>query len=220
LSIPFVGADSVREMKKKVDEISRKKRTPQTFVGESIREKIRMLRKQKGLTLKEMAGSCNCSTALLSQIETGYVNPSLSTLMSIADALGVSIASLFSETFVKEEASPFFMKPGERKHIVIPGGIHFQLLSKGTDVPFEFLLNRYPPGTSDGVDHHAHEGVECVFLLEGDLRIEINDAIYQLKPGDSITYSSSLPHRISNPGMKDAVVVSVDSEPFIFSSKY
>jgi transcriptional regulator with XRE-family HTH domain len=190
------------------------------FMGENVREKIRMLRKQKGLTLKEMAGSCNCSTALISQIETGYVNPSLSTLMSIADVLGVSVATLFSETSDREESSPFFMRPEERKNLVIRGGITFQLLSKGIDVPFEFLLNRYPPGSSDGMDNHAHPGVECAFLLEGELQIEINNEIYHLKPGDSITYNSSLPHRISNPGKKDAVVFWVDSEPFIFSSKY
>jgi mannose-6-phosphate isomerase-like protein (cupin superfamily) len=166
-----------------------------------------------------MATSCNCSAGLLSQIETGAVNPSLATMMSIADALRISVGALFTENSANREATPRLMKPEERKTLTTRGGIQFQLLTRGIDVPFEFLLNRFPPGTHDGVDFHSHEGAECAFLIEGELDVQVNGDIYHLTPGDTITFNSGTPHKISNPGKKEAVVIWVDSEPFIFSTK-
>lgn len=186
---------------------------------ESVRQNIRTYRKQKGLTLKEMATSCDCSVGLLSQIETGAANPSLATMMSIADALGVTVGLLFDEKPTRRGASPCLMRPEERKTFTIQGGIQFQLLTRGINVPFEFLLNRFPPGASDGVDLHTHEGTESALVIEGELDLQVDADIYHLKPGDSITFHSMSPHRISNPGEKEALAIWVDSEPFIFSTK-
>ena len=65
-------------------------------VKERIKENVRRLRKEKGMTLSEMAAVCDCSPGLLSQIETGSVNPSLSTMVSISEALDTSLSDLFA----------------------------------------------------------------------------------------------------------------------------
>lgn len=191
----------------------------------SSREKIRRLRKNKGLTLKELAKQCNCSPGLLSQIETGAVNPSLSTLGSIAEALSVAVFNLFSDEQPINNSPPRIMHPEDRKSLRLKGDIQFQLLSRGVGVPFEFVLLKFPPettagidiNTKDGSDLHTHTGTECGLVLQGDLEIQVEKEIYHLGPGDSITLSSRIPHKISNPGKKEAVAIWVDSEPFIFS---
>ncbi len=56
-------------------------------------------------------------------------------------------------------------------------------------------------------------------VLEGKLVVEVNGKIYHMEPGDSITLHSTLPHRINNPGEKEAVAIWVNSEPWCFSTK-
>jgi len=204
-------------------------------IQENIGENIRNLRKEKKLTLAEMAEMCKCSVSLLSQIETGNVNPSLGAMKAIADALETSLSQLFATGQVVEMGSlpdqaaaeafavgglyHCLMKQGERKILVTEGGSQFELLSRGMSVPFEFILNKWPPKSSTGKNFITHDGYECGLLLEGKLVVEVNGKIYHMEPGDSITILSTLPHRINNPGEKEAVAIWVNSEPWCFSTK-
>jgi transcriptional regulator with XRE-family HTH domain len=188
-------------------------------VSHSVGIKIRDLRKQKGMTLGEMARRCECSSSLLSQIERGIVNPSFSTLKSIGDALEITLAQLVMEASTIEESSSSLMKQKERKLLTTEGGVQFQLLSRNVNVPFEFILNQWPPGTSTGRQLYTHEGEECGLLLEGELEVEVNGKMHLMKPGDTVTLRSSAPHRISNPGNKKALAVWVNSAPWVFSIK-
>ena len=70
------------------------KLNPMVKRKQNIGARVRSLRKRKGFTLAKMANECGCSPSLLSQIETGTVNPSFSTMESISSALGVSLAEL------------------------------------------------------------------------------------------------------------------------------
>lgn len=185
----------------------------------NLGKKIRMIRKQNGLTLKEMANVCGLSSAFLSQVETGTVNPSLTTVKAVADALNISLGQLFTDKPSDEGTSSYLTKSENRKTFTVDGGIKFQLLTRGIDVPFEFLLNRFPPETTLGEGFHTHEGTECVLLLEGELKVETGGEVHHLKPGDTLTMKSSVPHRVSNPGKREALFVWVDSVPWIFSTK-
>jgi transcriptional regulator with XRE-family HTH domain len=190
------------------------------------REKIRYLRKKRGMTLKVLAQNINCSAGYLSRIETGVVNPSLATLKDVADALGVTIEELFHDRGSGRNVLPCVMRTEERKTLFLKAGIQLQLLSRGVDSPFEFLMLRFPPGATDGItisttdgasDLHAHEGVECGLVIEGNLDVHVEDKVYRLEPGDTITFHSDSPHKISNSGEGEALAVWVDSRPFIFS---
>lgn len=184
-----------------------------------IGSKIRNLRRQRGYTLKKIANLCHCSTSLISQIERGIVNPSFSTLKSISDALDISIAELVRDVNIGESRQSWLMRPKERKVLTTEGGVQFQLLSRDVSVPFEFILNIWPPGTSTGKEAYSHEGEECGLLLEGELEIEINGKQYRMRPGDTITLKSSASHRIYNPGKKRAVAIWVNSIPWVFSTR-
>lgn len=184
---------------------------------QEIGKKIRGLRKEKGLTLAGLAKLCRCSSSLISQIETGAISPSLSTLKAVSDALNMSMASLFEETSNRGHAPFSLMKAGERKTVATRGGVSFQLLSQGMNFPCEFILNRWPPGTTTGEELHHHQGHECGLLLEGELIVETDHKTYHMKPGDSITLSSTTPHRITNRGKKEAVAVWVNSVPWVFA---
>ena len=181
--------------------------------------KIRAFRKQKKLTLAKLSEITQRSVSLLSQIETGRVSPSFSSMRIIAEALRVPIGRLIGEEDKVEEKDHALLKPEARKILTSLGGVQHQLLSRDLGPPFEFLTNELPPGTSTGKELYTHDGMECGLLLEGELEVQIGESVYHLKPGDSITLKSSIPHRISNLGRKRARAVWVNSIPMIFSTR-
>nr|MDA3835775.1 helix-turn-helix domain-containing protein [Spirochaetales bacterium] len=118
-----------------------------THIGQSIRKH----RKEKRMTLAAMARLCECSSSLLSQIETGGVSPSLSVLKTISDALDVPMSALMEESSSTQGDYAFsLMEEGERKSLTTKAGVTFQLLTRGMDFPCEFILNKWPPGASTG----------------------------------------------------------------------
>jgi DNA-binding NtrC family response regulator len=96
LKKPF-NPDEFREV---LDRVMRKKgllRTPEENLHRVIGETIRGLRKDRGLTLKQMARRTGLSVSLLSQIERAESSASISSLYKIATALDVRIQDLFGE---------------------------------------------------------------------------------------------------------------------------
>jgi transcriptional regulator with XRE-family HTH domain len=59
-------------------------------------KRIRMLRKARRLTQPSFAQLCNLHASHLSKIERGEANPTLQTLLGIANALGISPSKLFT----------------------------------------------------------------------------------------------------------------------------
>jgi transcriptional regulator with XRE-family HTH domain len=188
---------------------------------QNLAKKIRELRRRRKLTLQQMAKEIAMSPSLVSQVERGMLKPSLETLLRIAKLFEVSPGYLLDDEMLSDspERSVSLVRAQERKSLLTQGNIKFSLLSKKFDLGSEFILIEYPPDSSTGQSRHAHEGVECGLLLQGELEVEIEDRAYHLKPGDSITYRSSSPHRTFNRSAKKARAVWVNSEPFIFSVK-
>jgi transcriptional regulator with XRE-family HTH domain len=185
-----------------------------TNVGSRIRE----LRQAKGLTLKTVADHAKVTPSLLSQLERGKVNPSLSLLNLIASRLNVSVASLL-ESHERAEAGSPVLRKGDRKTLFTEGRGRLQLLTRHYDLNCEFLLNEWQPGDSTGRDKVIHRGVECGFIIRGKLLVELGEDVYTLEAGDSITFPSSTPHRLCNPGPRTTVAVWVNSSPWIFINR-
>lgn len=185
-----------------------------TTVGARIRE----LRTSQGLTLQVVADAVKVTPSLLSQLERGKVNPSLSLLSLIAGRLNVSVASLL-DTHEREEIGRPVLHKGNRKTLFTEGRGSLQLLSRRYDLNCEFTLNEWEPGDSTGSEMVTHAGVECGFIIRGRLKVELGGEAYTLVAGDSITFPSSTPHRLFNPGPRTAVAVWVNSSPWIFINK-
>jgi transcriptional regulator with XRE-family HTH domain len=185
----------------------------------SIGQKIRARRTEKGMTLAELGSIVNTSTSLISQLERGGVNPSISLLHRIASALEVRIPDLLEEE-EPDSNQPFVLTPiKEAKTLKLEGGVIFSLLSRFPNTEFELLAAEYPPGSSTGKEQYTHEGMECTMILEGELELEIGDHINRLNPGDCICFRSNMPHRICNKNKKVAKAIVVNSEPFVFATK-
>src|SRR5689334_4038419 len=123
----------------------------------TIGERLREERNRKEMGVREIARRVGVSPSLISQIERGKVNPSVSTLWSLVTVLGLTMSDLFSDAEasagvrpaveVDADGGPVTM-PGGRPVINLETGVHWERLTAGSDPLVEFLTVEYPPGAA------------------------------------------------------------------------
>ncbi|MDD5014666.1 MAG: cupin domain-containing protein [Atribacterota bacterium] len=186
----------------------------------NLGKKIRELRKLKGLTIVKLASKLKLSNSFISQLERGSINPSITLLKSISDEFNIPIQELLEDMGSKNSFIPRIITEKERKVITFEGGVYASLLNHYLNWDYEFVLNKYPPGSCTGKLKYTHEGEECGYVLEGEIIVEINNESYHLKAGDSIVFHSDIPHRTINKTKKNARAVWINSKAWAFSTKY
>jgi len=163
---------------------------------ESIGQEIHILREQLGMTISKLAKSANMSTGMLSKIENGSTSPSLSSLLALSRALHVPISSLFKQ-FEKSRPATF-VKAGDGLEIERRGtraGHQYALLGHAphndlTVEPYVITLQ----DSSDVFPVFQHEGLEFIYMLEGEVVYRHGDATYIMEVGDSLFFDASSPH--------------------------
>jgi quercetin dioxygenase-like cupin family protein len=133
---------------------------------------------------------------------------SVATLRRIARFYGTNILSLFEAA----GDNPRLVRPGQRKILETTPGVRMELLAWGHTV-MEPHLFRVKPGGGSG-ESYSHEGEEFLHVLRGDFEIWLNGKDhYHLKPGDSLYFESSTPHRWKNPGRSEAWLLWINTPP-------
>jgi transcriptional regulator with XRE-family HTH domain len=195
-------------------------------------ERAARYRKERGIKVTELARAIGVSPSLISQIERGQSQPSVSTLFGLAAALGVPVDA-FMESDAQsapvpgpavadagEQPAPDAGKPANRadRYMVrrdgrarldIEGGVRWERLTPQTLPHVEFLELVYAPGAQSHPELYRHPGTEMVLVLSGRLNITVGFELYELEPGDSMHFPSSQPHRYSNPGDQETHAVTV-----------
>lgn len=176
-----------------------------------IGPRIRRFRENKNLKIKDLASMVSCSSSLISQLERGKADPSISTLKKIAMALGVNIVDFFA--FVQQD-DEVVTREEERIHIRLrkwDARIESLIKHVGNKKMQPFYTVIKPGGGSRGM--YSHEGEEFGIVLRGELELVIREKTYKVKANDSFYFSSQTPHDWSNSGKDDAVVVWVITPP-------
>ncbi|HEY0812741.1 MAG TPA: XRE family transcriptional regulator [Pseudonocardia sp.] len=162
---------------------------------------IRVLRREQGLTLVQLAAATELSQPFLSQLELGRSRPSMRSLYRIAEALGTTQQALLG---LAEPASTVPLagdgSAGGRLLLHDSGGAD---ITEFADIPAEFS------------DFYAHARRELLYVAQGRIELEVrdgeNDTFTTLGPRDSTGYSGQLPHRFRRVGAGPCVVVMVHS---------
>ncbi|MDI1463285.1 helix-turn-helix domain-containing protein [Catellatospora sp. KI3] len=173
-------------------------------------DRLRELRQQHGYTLRQLAAEADVSSALLSQIENGATDPSLSTLRKLARVFDTSIAMLFSEP---DAPAVYISRPGARSRLAAPPGqISYDRLTPGRG-DLEVLQADLDPGDASSAQPWSHPSTECAIVLAGTVTAEIGGSTYQLTTGESVTFDSRLPHRYLNTSTEPARLVIAVTPP-------
>lgn len=157
---------------------------------------VRNLRRQKDLSIADLAEAASISGGMLSKIETGQISASLGTLHSIASALGIPMSSLFSEFEDRRDCS--FVKGGQGVVIERRGtkaGHVYNLLGHALrgNVAVEPYLIELREGSAPYTEFR-HAGVEFIYMISGRVSYRHDDQVYDLRPGDALLFDSAALH--------------------------
>ena len=198
------------------------------YVGERLREH----RRRRGVSVRSLARELGVSASLISQIETGKSQPSVSTLYAMTTALGISVEDVFATastdavpadevvggvtgtvlaalgTARGQRVGPL-VRPGSREVLQLDSGVTWERLGQLPHPHVDFLLITYEPGGSSSSTSGLmrHGGSEYGYLLSGQLILTLGLEELPLGPGDAISFESSTPHRYRNDGLDPAVGV-------------
>jgi transcriptional regulator with XRE-family HTH domain len=157
----------------------------------------RRLRETQNLTLSDVAGRANISSAMLSRLETGRVSPSLETIVALSQALGVT-ASVLMQRVGADDGGAQLIRAGEGMETVRSGtrrGHTYHLLAaqrgpRKIFEPFLVTLN----DRSEVFPGFQHPGIEFIHMLAGVLHYRHGRHSYVLKPGDTLTFRGDVAH--------------------------
>ena len=197
---------------------------------EGLGARLKELRQQAGLSLRELARQADVSASLVSQIENGKSRPSVSTLYSFARLLSVPVDELFdaedralAEAPAGEVAAAggydpanawhpseyatriSVIHPAHRAQLHMAEGIDWERLAATPERDVNFMKITYAPGagTHGMTEMQTHDGYEYGFVLAGTLEVTVGNEVFLLHAGESLGFDSSIPHAFRNIGDTD-----------------
>lgn len=161
----------------------------------AIGANIRKIRLAKKTSLTDLAKRANIAKGTLSKIENGQTSSPISTLLSIASALGVHLAD-----FVKEDepATRCVFTPANQRRLIVRDGSQFGYAYEGLAVGYpgrrvEPFILTIGPDDEEGCFQHG--GQEFLYLLSGSIEFTVGNETFAMQEGDSLYFDPTLPHK-------------------------
>ena len=162
--------------------------------------RVKDLRRERGLTLDELAGRSGVSRAMISKLERGEKNPTLVVAARLAEGLGVTLSRLAGV----EEKREVAVVPREGRMIMRDPETGFERQSLSPTFAgrgVEFVRNVVPEGGTSGEFPPHRKGVQEHLVVErGQLRATLGGEEYRLREGDALYFEADVPHRFDNVG--------------------
>jgi transcriptional regulator with XRE-family HTH domain len=188
-----------------------------TDASTELGPRLRAIRLRRGISLRELARRLDLSPSAISQIETGKMQPSVRTLYAFVSEFGVTVDEVLfdpsapaadsgsrsvSESSAAAGPGLAVQRAVGRPAITLNSGVTWERLMFWADEDVEFIEATYEPGGASSPDDALarHNGHEFGYVLSGTLRVVVGFDDFTLGPGDSISFPSSTPHRLSNEG--------------------
>ncbi len=182
---------------------------------QAVGQRIKELRLQKNLTLEEVAERSGCTSGFLSQVERNRAVPSIVMLDAIAEALDTRVSDFFPETI----STAKIVRHNQRESFQFEGSstVYSVLSTKFPHSAIDaFLMTVRPAREALPTDEtRAHIGEEFCYVLQGTLRLWYGETFYDLYPGDSVHFRSTVKHRLENRGDQPVVLLGLIT-PAIF----
>ena len=166
------------------------------LLEQAIGREVRRQREKLDVTITELAKAAGMSAGMLSKIENGATSPSLTSLQALAQALQVPLTTVFRN--FDEMPSATLVKAGHGLTIERRGtraGHQYQLLGHVPTGPLmvePYLITL--TAASDVFPTFQHDGLEFLYMLEGEVLYRHGSRTYPLTPGDSLYFDAAAPH--------------------------
>lgn len=175
----------------------------------NVGARIRMLRQQRGYSLRALAERSGLSTNAISRIERGENSPTVASLRLLANGLEVPVTDFFKD---ETEGNTIFVEREQRSRARTVGQL---IESLGTGLPdqnLEPFMMTVDPLTGSNADPYSHPGEEFVHCMEGTIEYRVGNQLYMLRQGDSLLFKADQPHCFRNPSESPAMILLVLQE--------
>lgn len=173
-----------------------------------IAPRLAGLRDAVGLTPEELAERVGVSAADVLRYESAEVEIPVSYLADVARECGVNLTALISGGDAHLHECTIVRK-GEGLSVERRKDYdYWNLASRFTNRRVEPFIVRVPPKDVSELHFNSHRGQEFIYMLEGRLEARLDDKVHVLEPGDSMYFSSQIPHALR--GLDDAEAVFLD----------
>ena len=159
-----------------------------------IGARIRAARLAGGLTLDKVAEAAGLTKGFLSRLERDEVSPSVASLVAVCAAIGLRVGALFEppQTAVVRAGAAPKINFGGRK-------VNEYLLTPGTQQHLEVIHSLIDPGGTGGAQPYTLDcDTEFVYVIAGELEVQLTDEVIRLGPGDCLTFPGREPHTWRN----------------------
>jgi transcriptional regulator with XRE-family HTH domain len=158
-------------------------------------------RKSKGWTVAELAEYSGVSQAMISKVERGASSPSAAILGRLANALSITLSKLFAEAELSQNTSVLLSKKHTQQHwtdnqfgitrwSISPAGANPELIK--IEIPASGQL--FMPASA-----YEHLNGQTIWLLSGQLDIQIDTQLFHLETGDCIALTAPADCKLHNP---------------------
>lgn len=187
-------------------------------MNDDIGNKVKELRTNAKLTLRELSEKTNLSTGFLSQLERGLTSIATDSLQVLAEALNVDTSYFFSRLSTRNGV---IMRSYEKEVMKIDNSMYISYLF--TANPFDKqmmprIIDILPCNSSENLTQYQHEGEEFIYVIEGTLTLFVNNERHELFPCDGAHFSSKTMHNYANYTNKMVKIIEV-SVPNYFSEE-
>ena len=179
---------------------------------ESLGERIRAAREMRGLTIEDISSRTGIDVATLKRIESSDMAPPLGQLIKLGKALDMKMGYFISPGVDKPMT---VVRRGEGKAVARYGkkkgeqyGYSYESLApeKANRMMEPFIVTLLPTDTEE---FSSHDGQEFIFVLEGEMKVQVGDRVEFLKPGDAVYYDSTQPHLVKSATRTQAKILAV-----------
>lgn len=179
-----------------------------------IGHKLKTIRKERGLSQRELAARAGLTNGTISLIEKNKTSPSVASLKSLLDAIPISMAEFFS-TLEDQDAPKVFYRAHDFIEVSPQGSgqVSLRQLGNAEQHALQVLYETYPPGADTGPELLAHEGEEAGIVVKGSIEVTVDGNVALLLEGEGYLFDSRLPHRFRNPNESECIVVSACTPP-------
>ncbi len=179
---------------------------------ESLSDRIQRVREMRGLTIKDLSTRTGIDTDTLTRIESSKVVPALGQLVRLGKALDMKMGYFISPginqpmTVVRKHERRSVSRYGEAKSVLY--GYSYESLApdKANRLMEPFIVSLVPTQIQE---FSTHAGQEFIYVLEGEVKVQVGDRADSLKPGDAVYYDSNQPHSVRCAGTTPAKVLAV-----------
>lgn len=177
-----------------------------------ISNKIKSVRKERGLTLQEVADRAKVTKGLISQIENGRTIPSLLVLIQIVKALDIGLDEFFNDLKLYGKEGRILIQRKEDyqrfEKETASGYEYFRIFTKKINAcTIDIVLLEIQPGAER--DFVQTEAFEYKYLISGRVKYQFRDQEIELNEGDSMLFDGRMEHNPINLGESAAKMLVV-----------